>query len=246
MEAAVEAMGPAADKLNGAAVAGRARSRAEGSAIFAARRSCVPADPGGVRAARRWWWRWRSGAADLESLFDLELDTEKNQYESGQQAALPKISARRRSTKLCRSWSSSRSGSRSWPSSSRTNQQTLAAALAAGNAAPRGRAVAAEDGTALAQQGQQSQQQQGQQSGQQQSGQQGQSKPGQQRARRSGGQQRQQGQPAVAQGQPRPTIPGADSGSNSNRRSSKRCGSSMQQQPLQWRISSSSIRLSSG
>ena len=57
---------------------------------------------------------------DLESLFDLELDTEKNQYETGAQAAHRRDQRRRKSTKRSRSWSNSRSGSRSSRSSSVT------------------------------------------------------------------------------------------------------------------------------
>ena len=83
MDAAVEAMGPAVGEAEGRRVAGRAGARAEGAAAPAARRGHVPrrfrspsatAAVAAVAAGR--------GGRDLENLFDLELDTEKNQYES--------------------------------------------------------------------------------------------------------------------------------------------------------------------
>ena len=40
---------------------------------------------------------------DLEGLFDLELDREKNQYETGQKGGIPPNSARRKPTKRFRS-----------------------------------------------------------------------------------------------------------------------------------------------
>jgi hypothetical protein len=85
MEAAVEAMGPAAEKLRGQqwqpALAPEQKAlqhllRAE--ATF--RNIQVAFSHGGGRGAG-------GMGRDLESLFDLELDTEKNQYETGQQAS---------------------------------------------------------------------------------------------------------------------------------------------------------------
>ncbi len=60
-------------------------SGTEGAAVSAARGGHFPQDPGCVRPAGRGWWRRGGGAGrDLASLFDLELDTEKNQYETAQ------------------------------------------------------------------------------------------------------------------------------------------------------------------
>ena len=89
MEKAVEAMGPAADKLKGAKwqdALRRSRRRCN--------TCCAPRPPSAIS-------RWPSGAQgggggggggggatrDLEGLFDLELDTEKNQYEGARQIA---------------------------------------------------------------------------------------------------------------------------------------------------------------
>lgn len=87
MEQAVEAMGPASEKLKGkewqSALAPEQKAlqhllRAEATfrQIQVAFGSRSGGGGGGGGAGR-----------DLEGLFDLELDTEKNQYESGQQAA---------------------------------------------------------------------------------------------------------------------------------------------------------------
>ena len=77
-------------------VEGRHPQRAEGAAIPAARRSHLPADSGRV------WQRGGGGggggggaARDLAALFDLELDTEKNQYET-QQIRMPRPPNKRR------------------------------------------------------------------------------------------------------------------------------------------------------
>ena len=88
MDKAVEAMGPAADKLHGAqwqpALAPEQKAlqyllRAEATMrdIKVAFGNRGGGGAGGRGGAER----------DLQSLFDLELDTEKNQYENGQQSA---------------------------------------------------------------------------------------------------------------------------------------------------------------
>ena len=62
METAVEAMGPASEKLKGAKWQDSLPARAKGAAIPDARRSHVARYPGGLRPAarwRRWWWRRR-------------------------------------------------------------------------------------------------------------------------------------------------------------------------------------------
>ena len=51
---------------------------------------------------------------DLESLFDLELDKDKNQYEASQQSA-SETAATRTSTMPCGSWKNWRGGNRRWP-----------------------------------------------------------------------------------------------------------------------------------
>ena len=67
------------------AMARRHSSGTEGAAVPAARGGNFPQDRGCVRPPGRWWWRRGGGAGrDLASLFDLELDTEKNQYETAQ------------------------------------------------------------------------------------------------------------------------------------------------------------------
>jgi hypothetical protein len=88
MEKAVEAMGPAADKLRGSqwqnALAPEQKAlqhllRAE--ALMRDIKVAFGNRGGGAGGGQ-------SGAErDLQSLFDLELDTEKNQYENGQQSA---------------------------------------------------------------------------------------------------------------------------------------------------------------
>ena len=83
---------------------------------------------------------------DLENLADLELDREKNQYETGQQSASD--SRQRRSTRRCRSWRSWRAASRSWPQEG--SAAGVPPALGAGDAAPRSRTTAAADGAAAA------------------------------------------------------------------------------------------------
>ena len=66
-----------------------------------------------------------SGATrDLQGLFDLELDTEKNQYESAQANAVGRQQQQKEIDDACRSWSSWPSVSRNWPSSRSSNQQT--------------------------------------------------------------------------------------------------------------------------
>jgi len=87
METAVEAMGPASDKLKASAwkdaLAPEQKAlqyllRAE--SVFRQIQVAFGQRGGGGGGGG-------SGGRDLESLFDLELDTEKNQYEGGQQAA---------------------------------------------------------------------------------------------------------------------------------------------------------------
>ena len=60
---------------------------------------------------------------DLESLFDLELDTEKNQYETGAQAASADRASEGDWMKRCRSWSSLPGVSRSSRSNSVINNK---------------------------------------------------------------------------------------------------------------------------
>jgi len=88
MDEAVKAMGPAADKLRGSewqnALAPEQKALQHLLRAEAAMRDIKVAfgNRGGGGAGAK------SGAErDLQSLFDLELDTEKNQYESGQQSA---------------------------------------------------------------------------------------------------------------------------------------------------------------
>ena len=96
MIAASDAMSPAAQQLATAEVEGCHSERAESAAIPAACRSHFPADSGCLRAARRWRRRrGRRAARDLAALFDLELDTEKNQYET-QKPRLPAPNRRSR------------------------------------------------------------------------------------------------------------------------------------------------------
>ena len=90
MNKAVAAMGPASDKLKAAKLAGRAGAGAEGAAQYLLRAEATRRDievafgrqggggggGGGGNSATR----------DLQGLFDLELDTEKNQYENTRQA----------------------------------------------------------------------------------------------------------------------------------------------------------------
>ena len=75
------------DKLEEPRLEGLDSARAEGAAAPAARRSDVAARSRS-RSAQRGGGGGGGGAGrDLESLFDLELDTEKNQYETGAQSA---------------------------------------------------------------------------------------------------------------------------------------------------------------
>ena len=132
------------------AMAERARAGAEGLAASAARRSRDARYQGGLRQSRG---RRRGGGSgadrDLQSLFDLELDTEKNQYESGQRSA----SKDQRQQRDRRSAAEARTARPAAAGTGRTaaaQPAGFAAALAAGDAAPRGRGTAAQDGAALA------------------------------------------------------------------------------------------------
>jgi hypothetical protein len=87
MDEAVKAMGPAADKLHGSqwqnALAPEQKALQHLLRAEAAMRDIKVAFGGGGGGSKA-----SSGAErDLQSLFDLELDTEKNQYESGQSPA---------------------------------------------------------------------------------------------------------------------------------------------------------------
>ena len=87
---------------------------------------------------------------DLESLFDLELDTEKNQYETGQQAA----SNEQRNKEIDEALQKLEQLARrqqELAEQQKTETADAAAALAAGDAAARSRRNAAEDGRAFAQ-----------------------------------------------------------------------------------------------
>ena len=119
METAVEAMGPASDKLKGAkwqdalpseqkALQYLMRAEATSRDIQVAFGKQRGGGGGGGGA----------GARDMEGLFDLELDTEKNQYESNKRnPPASNSSSSNRSMRRCRSCSNSPSGSRNWPSS---------------------------------------------------------------------------------------------------------------------------------
>ena len=119
MKKAVEAMGPATEKLKGRS--GRMRSAPEQKALQYLLRAEATFRQIQVSFGRQRGGGGGGGASgatrDLEGLFDLELDTEKNQYETAQQGGGRRSRSRRRSTKRCRSWNSSPSGSRNWPSS---------------------------------------------------------------------------------------------------------------------------------
>ena len=70
-------------------VVGCPGTREQGAAAPLARHGDVPRHSGGPRPARRRWRgrRRRDAGRDLANLFDLELDTEKNQYESQQSSS---------------------------------------------------------------------------------------------------------------------------------------------------------------
>ena len=115
-------MGEAAEKLKVKAWKDAIRrSRRHCSTCFAPKRlvvrfrlpSVVRGGGGGGGGAGR----------DLESLFDLELDTEKNQYETGAQTASAD-QRRKKSMRRCRSWSSWPGVSRSLRNSSGIEQQS--------------------------------------------------------------------------------------------------------------------------
>ena len=81
-------MAPAAQQLQQQKWKDAHSERAEGPAIPAARGSHVPADSGCVRTQGGGGGGGGGGAArDLAALFDLELDTEKNQYETRKAAS---------------------------------------------------------------------------------------------------------------------------------------------------------------
>ena len=86
MEEAVVNMTESAQENSGAEMERSFGAGTAGLAARAARRRHLPRYPGGVRKQRR---RRTEAAAgrDLENLADLELDREKNQYETGQQSA---------------------------------------------------------------------------------------------------------------------------------------------------------------
>ena len=142
-----QAMGPAADQV--------ASSRSGRTPFPASRRPCSICCAPKPRSAR---FKWRSAARgggggagggagrDLASLFDLELDTEKNQYETAQTAG---GSASQRAKDIDDALQKlDRAGAPPGRAGRAAAQQPakLRAALAAGNAAPRGRRIAAPDG----------------------------------------------------------------------------------------------------
>ncbi len=87
MEKAVAAMGPAADKLRGAQWQG-ALAPEEKALQYLLRAEATMRDIRVAFGSRGSGGSGNSTAGrDLQSLFDLELDTEKNQYESGASAA---------------------------------------------------------------------------------------------------------------------------------------------------------------
>ena len=107
-------------------------------------------------------FRWPSAAAgggraaeargrDLASLFDLELDTQKNQYETAQTASSADEKQKEIDDALKKLDDLARR-QQDLANQARNSNQNLPAALAAGNAAPRCRAVAAPDGAARAEQ----------------------------------------------------------------------------------------------
>ena len=125
MDKAVEAMGPASDKLKGAkwqdALAPEQKALQYLLRAEATFRDIQVAF--GSRGGRRRRWRRRQRRhARPAGLFDLELDTEKNQYESGRRTQSAD-QRQRESTTPCRSWSSSPSGSRSWRNSSASSSR---------------------------------------------------------------------------------------------------------------------------
>ena len=151
MDEAVKAMGPAADKLRGSqwqnALAPEQKAlqhllRAE--AVMRDIKVAFGNRGGGggepIAAAER----------DLQSLFDLELDTEKNQYESGAIGRVQRSAA-------ARNRRGAAEARRTGPPPAGTGRTAapqsadVATTLAAGDAAPRSRRAAAQDGAAHAQ-----------------------------------------------------------------------------------------------
>ena len=151
MDEAVKAMGPASDKLRGSqwqnALAPEEKAlqhllRAE--AVMRDIKVAFGNRGGGGGGAS-------SGAErDLQSLFDLELDTEKNQYESGQSVGLQR-STPARNRRCAAEARAARAPAAGACRTTAPQPADFTTALAAGDAAPRSRRTAAQDGAAHAQ-----------------------------------------------------------------------------------------------
>ena len=151
MDEAVKAMGPAADKLR--VSQWRTLLAPEQKALqHLLRAEAVMRDIKVAFGNRGGGGGGASGAdRDLQSLFDLELDTEKNQYESGQQRGFEGSAAarNRRGSAEARTTRAPAAGTGRTAAPEPAGFPT---ALAAGDAAPRSRRAAAQDGAAIAQQ----------------------------------------------------------------------------------------------
>ena len=148
MNAAADAMDAGRGHAARPKVEGCDSARAEGASVSSARRGDFPADRSSIRQRRR-RERWRRGRAgrDLASLFDLELDTQKNQYEAAQTADSADSASQEMDEALRKLDELAR---REEQLVSQNNGQFARPAMAAGNAAPRSRGVAAPDRTAHA------------------------------------------------------------------------------------------------